>query len=188
VALLVVCCLPLATSAPARGAVSALAGLTKFGPLILAPLFAAGHGDRRPRQLALFVLGFLVAAAVVTLPLLPDGGLRELYDRSLGYQASRGSPFSVWGQAPSLHALQTLTKVGAVALAAAFFFVPRRRSTIQLAALAAALLIAVQVTANHWFYPYAVWFAPLVLIAVFARERGPEPVVRRGHHPVSRHV
>jgi multidrug transporter EmrE-like cation transporter len=188
VALLVVCCLLVATSAPARGAVSALAGLTKFGPLILAPLFAAGHGDRRPRQLALFVLGFLVAAAVVTLPLLPDGGLRELYDRSLGYQASRGSPFSVWGQAPSLHALQTLTKVGAVALAAAFFFVPRRRSTIQLAALAAALLIAVQVTANHWFYPYAVWFAPLVLIAVFARERGPEPVVRRGHHPVSRHV
>ena len=27
----------------------ALAGLTKFGPLILAPLFAAGHGERRPR-------------------------------------------------------------------------------------------------------------------------------------------
>ena len=37
---------------------------------------------------------------------------------------------------------------------------PRRRSTVQLAALGAALLIAVQVTANHWFYPYAVWFAP----------------------------
>jgi hypothetical protein len=188
VALLVVCCLLVVTSAPARGALSALAGLTKFGPLILAPLFAAGHGDRRPRQLALFVAGFVVAAAVVTIPLLPDGGLRELYDRSLGYQASRGSPFSVWGQAPSLHALQTLTKVGAVGLAIMFFFVPRRRSTVQLAALAAALLIAVQVTANHWFYPYAVWFAPLVLIAVFARERGPEPVVRRGHHPAARHV
>jgi hypothetical protein len=188
VALLVVCCLLLVTSAPARGAVSALAGLSKFGPLILAPLFAAGHGDRRPRQLALFVVGFLIAAAVVTIPLLPDGGFRELYDRSLGYQASRGSPFSVWGQAPSLHALQTLTKVVAVGLAAAFFFVPRRRSTQQLAALAACLLIAVEVTANHWFFPYVVWFAPLVLIAVFARERGPEPVVRRGHHPTATHL
>ena len=61
----------------------------------------------------------------------------------------------------------------AVGLAALFFFVPRRRSTVQVAALAAALLIAVQVTANHWFYPYVVWFAPLVLVAVFARQRGP---------------
>src|SRR5829696_6202608 len=98
VALLVVCCLLLVTSAPARGAASALAGLTKFGPLILAPLFAAGNGDRRTRPLALFALALLATAAVVTIPLLPDGGLRELYDRSLGYQASRGSPFSVWGQ------------------------------------------------------------------------------------------
>jgi hypothetical protein len=188
VALLVVCCLLVVTSAPARGAISALAGLAKFGPLILTPLFAAGNGDRRARPLTLFTLAFLAAAAVVTIPLLPDGGFRELYDRSLGYQASRGSPFSVWGQAPSLHFLQTLTKVGAVALAAAFFFVPRRRSTVQLAALGAALLIAVQVTANHWFYPYAVWFAPLALVAVFARERGPLPAVRRGHKPTATHV
>ena len=188
VALLVVGCLLVVTSAPARGAASALAGLTKFGPLILAPLFAAGNGDRRTRPLVLFALAFLVTAAVVTIPLLPDGGFRELYDRSLGYQASRGSPFSVWGQAPSLHALQTVTKVAAIGLAAAFFFVPRDRSTTQLAALGAALVIVVQVTANHWFYPYAVWFAPLVLIAVFARERGPEPIVRRGHHPTATHV
>jgi hypothetical protein len=178
VSFLVVCCLLVLSSPPARGAVSALAGLSKFGPLILAPLFAAGHGERRARPLILFTLAFLVTAAIVTLPLLPGGGFRELYDRSLGYQASRGSPFSVWGQAPSLHFLQTVSKVFAVGLAALFFFVPRRRSTIQVAALAAALLIAVQVTANHWFYPYIVWFAPLVLVAVFARQRGPEPAIR----------
>ena len=187
VAFLVVCCLLVVTSAPARGAVSALAGLTKFGPLLLAPLFAAGHGDRRSRPLLLFVLGFVVAAALVTIPLLPDGGFREFYDRSLGYQASRGSPFSVWGQAPSLHFLQTLSKVFAVALAAAFFFVPRRRTTAQLAALGAALLIAVQVTANHWFYPYAVWFAPLVLVALFAQERQPDPAIQARHHATGRH-
>jgi branched-subunit amino acid transport protein AzlD len=188
VAFLVVCCLLAVTSAPARGAVSALAGLSKFGPLLLAPLFAAGHGDRRTRPLLLFGLGFVVAAALVTVPLLPDGGFREFYDRSLGYQASRGSPFSVWGQAPSLHFLQTLSKVFAVALAAAFFFVPRRRTTAQLAALGAALLIAVQVTANHWFYPYAVWFAPLVLIALFAQERHPDPAIQARHHATGRHL
>jgi branched-subunit amino acid transport protein AzlD len=180
VALLVVCCLLVISSPPARGAASALAGLTKFGPLALAPLFAAGHGERRARSLVLFAAAFLVIAAVVILPLLPEGGFRELYDRTFGYQASRGSPFSVWGQAPSLDFLQTLSKAFAVALAALLFFVPRRRSTVQLAALAAALLIAVQVTANHWFYPYAVWFAPLVLVAAFALQRGPEPAVRPG--------
>ncbi len=178
VSFLVVCCLLVLASAPARGALSALAGLTKFGPLILAPLFAAGHGERRARPLALFAVGFLAVAAVVTIPLLPHGDFRELYDRTLGYQASRGSPFSVWGQAPSLHFLQTVSKVFAIGLALLLFFVPRRRSTVQVAALGAALLIAVQVTANHWFYPYVVWFAPLVLAASFARERGPESLFR----------
>jgi Glycosyltransferase family 87 len=188
VALLVVCCLLVLVSPPARGAASALAGLTKFGPLALAPLFAAGNGERRARPLILFALAFVVTAAVVTIPLLPDGGFRELYDRSLGYQASRGSPFSVWGQAPSLHALQTLSKAFAVAFAALLFFVPRRRSTVQVAALAAALLIAVQVTANHWFYPYTVWFAPLVLVAVFSAQRGREPAIRQRGRVLQSHI
>ena len=176
VALLVVCCLLVVSSPPARGAVAALAGLTKFGPLALAPLLAAGTGQRRPRPLLLFALAFVAVAALVTVPLLPDGGFRELYDRSLGYQASRGSPFSIWGQAPSLDPLQTVTKVLAAGFALALFFLPRRRNPVQLAALAAATLIAIQVTSNHWFYPYAVWFAPLVLIVVFAAQREAETV------------
>jgi hypothetical protein len=186
VSLLVVCCLVVIASPIGRGAFAAFAGLTKFGPLILGPLLAAGTGDRRVRPLVLFGFAFLLTAAIVTTPLLPDGGVRELYDRSLGYQASRGSPFSVWGQAPSLEPLQTITKVAAVALAFAFFFWPKRRSPAQIAALAAILLIAVQVTANHWFYPYTVWFAPLVLVAVFARERGAEPAVETPEHAAVR--
>ncbi len=58
VALLVVCSLLVVASPPARGALAALAGLTKFGPLALAPLLAAGTGDRRPRTLALFAAAF----------------------------------------------------------------------------------------------------------------------------------
>lgn len=168
VGLAVVACMLALASPPARGALAALSGLTKFGTLALVPLFAAGTGERRPRTIAVFALAFVAAAAIVTVPLLPDGGPRELYDRSIGYQASRGSPFSLWGQAPSLEPLQTLTKVFAVGLAVAVFFVPRRRSVAQVAALGAAVMIAVQLTANHWFYPYAVWFAPLVLAAIFS--------------------
>ena len=179
VALSVVAALFVLSSAPARGALSALSGLTKFGSLALAPLLAAGRGDRRPRTVAIFAASFFATAAIVTVPLLPDGGFRELYDRSAGYQASRGSPFSIWSLEPSLEPLQTATKVFAVALGIAVFFVPRRRTVPQVAALAAAVLIAVQVTATHWFYPYAVWFAPLVLVALFAAQRGPEPVVDR---------
>jgi hypothetical protein len=49
-------------------------------------------------------------------------------------------------------------------------------------------LIAIQVTANHWFYPYVVWFAPLVLVAVFAQQRGPEPSLRARPRAAARHV
>jgi hypothetical protein len=37
-------------------------------------------------------------------------------------------------------------------------------------ALAAAVIIAVQLPALHWFYLYIVWFLPLVLIAVLGVE------------------
>ena len=130
------------------------------------------------QPLALFVIAFVAVSVLVLAGPAVDPGLGTFWHRTFSSQANRDSPFSVWGQAPSLHFLQTVTKIVSVALAAAFFFVPGRRATVQLAALAAALLIAVQVTANHWFYPYAVWFAPLVLVAVFAAQRGPEPAAR----------
>jgi hypothetical protein len=40
------------------------------------------------------------------------------------------------------------------------------------AALAAAVLIAVQLGATHWFYFYVVWFLPLVLAALFVTQSG----------------
>ena len=52
-------------------------------------------------------------------------------------------------------------QVAAAVLAIIVAFVPRRRSLPQIAALAAAVLIAVQLFADHWFYLYIVWFVPL---------------------------
>ncbi len=162
----------LAIASPAgRGLMLALGAAAKFGSAALAPLFATGTGERRLRSAVIFAVVFAAVCAVLFLPFLPDGGLRELYDRTLGYQASRSSPFSVWGLAPSLHFLQTPVRLAAAALAAGLAFYPRWRSPIQVAALAAAVVVAVQLGATHWFYFYAVWFLPLVLAAAFGAER-----------------
>jgi hypothetical protein len=34
--------------------------------------------------------------------------------------------------------------------------------------MGAAILIAVELTATHWFYLYIVWFVPFVLVALMA--------------------
>ena len=52
---------------------------------------------------------------------------------------------------------------------------PRAKSAVQVAALAVAVIVAVQVGATHWFYFYVVWFLPLYLAAAFGE-----------HDPVNR--
>lgn len=153
-----------------RGALTALAAAAKFGPGALAPLFATSTGERRARSVGIFLGSFTLVALALTVPFIPDGGLRELYDRTLGYQATRSSPFSVWGLAPSLDFLQPIARAVAVALAIGVAFVPRVKTPVQIAALAAAVTIAVQLTATHWFYFYVVWFLPFALIALFASQ------------------
>jgi hypothetical protein len=178
----------LATAPAARGAAVALGAAAKFAPLALAPLLAGV--DRRWRSTAIFSVVLLAVLAATVLPFVPDGGLRELYDRTVGYQAGRPSPFSIWGQEPSLDWLQTGVKAGALVLALAVAFVPRRKDARQVAALAAAVLIAVQLGVSHWFYLYVVWFLPPLFLATLGayREpgptaRGPEPGVARSRSP-----
>jgi hypothetical protein len=139
----------------------------KFGTAALAPLFATAGGPRDRRGFLIFSGVFVALVALLFLPFVPNGGLNELYDRTLGYQADRSSPFSVWGLAPSLGALQDFARVAAIGLAVAVAFIPRAKTAIQVAALAAAVIIAVQAGATHWFYFYVVWFLPLYLVASF---------------------
>ena len=156
------------------GVALGLATAAKFVTLALAPLFAR----REPR---VFVAALLLVLVATVAPFVPDGGLRELYDRTIGYQASRPSPFSIWGQVDSLDWLQTVLKVAAVGLALLVAFVPRRVDLRQTAALGAAVLIAIQLVATHWFYLYIVWFVPFVLVALFAAHARPlrEPTADR---------
>jgi hypothetical protein len=170
VSALVVGALLVVTSAPARGIVGALAGLTKFAPLALGPLLLRGVGERWPRRRSVFgfVVAYAACAVVVMLPVLLDGNLRAFWHDTIAYQASRSAPFSIWGLWGGLSFAQHLVQGAAVALAVAVAFVPRgRRTVVEVAALGAAVIIAVQLGLTYWFYLYVVWFFPLVVLAAF---------------------
>lgn len=183
VAALLVATLLLAAKPLARGATLAAATWAKFVAAPLAPMYmtyregpsSAGGVRVRPRTqdtpgrpTLLFIFAFSLVTAVVLLWPAIDPGLKTFYDRTIASQTGRSSPFSVWGQAPSLEplriALLALTAIAAIA----FAFVPRHKSLVQLAALSAALLILLQLTLHHWFYLYIVWWFPLLLIALAA--------------------
>jgi hypothetical protein len=161
-------------AAAARGVAIGLGAAAKFAPLALAPLFATAGRERRLRSALLFAAVATALIVLLVVPFVPHGGLRELYDRTVGYQAGRPSPFSIWGQHPGLQWLQTVVKVGAAALALLVAFVPRRKSPRQVAALAAAILIALELAMTHWFYLYLPWFLPGFLVAVFAAYLPPD--------------
>jgi hypothetical protein len=161
-----------------RGALAALAGLTKFAPLALAPLLAT-HGletitarARRARALGAFAIAFGAAGALAFVPALRHDSLHEIYERTLVYQANRGSPFSLWGLY-GWHGAELVVEIAAVALALALAFIPRRPDVIGLAAACAAVVIAEQLGIEHWFYLYIPWFFPLVIVALLGRQRDP---------------
>jgi hypothetical protein len=149
-----------ASSPGGRGALITLAGMAKFAPLALAPLFAT-----HSRGALRFALGAAAALVPCVALILGYGGLHAFYDRTLGFQASRGSPFSIWGLY-GWDTAQAVAQGAAVLLAVAVAFLPRRRDLVGLSALAAAVLVALQLGVTHWFYLYIVWFLGPVLIAL----------------------
>jgi len=173
----------LASPAPARGAFVALAGWAKFAALLLAPLWLS-YPERPPLRglLARRPLGFAVGFAAATLAsfsvllLEPDPlhAVGVFWERTLGWQIGRESPFSIWdwrqyhAGLPDLHIAQLLLEALLVLGALGAFFWPRRKSPLQLAALTAALLIGFELVLTHWFYLYIPWFFPFVAIAILA--------------------
>jgi len=113
------------------------------------------------------VVAFVATVVVAMLPVLLDNNLHAFWHDTISYQAGRTSPFSVWGLWGHLGVVQHLVQGATVALAIAVMFVPRRRGVIEVAALGAAILIALQMGAGYWLYSYIVWFFPLVAVAMF---------------------
>ncbi len=166
---------------PLRGGFAALAGLTKFAPLALAPLLATHglweRGDRartRTRDLVTFAVAFAAIAAVASIPALRHDSLHTIYERTFAYQSDRESPFSVWGLYGGLGDWQGAVQLAAIALAVGLAVIPRRADVAGLAAACAAVIVAVQLGIDHWFYLYIPWFFPLVMIALLGRFGPPE--------------
>ncbi len=166
----------------ARGALLALAAMTKFAPLALVPLYAAGERgllDRVRagrgvglRPLIAFGMAFVAVAALMLAHPAIDPGLATFWERTVQSQVERDSPFSIWGLETSLRWLQLVVIVLTAGFALALAFVPRRRTIAGVAALTAAVLIAVELGADHWFYLYIPWFFGMVMIALTTCDPG----------------
>ncbi|MGB2876253.1 MAG: hypothetical protein WBB76_12370 [Gaiellaceae bacterium] len=169
----------LVTSPFARGASVALSGWTKFAPLVVAPLWASYPDALRWPRAKLVFAGAFVAATLAAFSILllephPLDAVGVFWRRTLGWQIGRDSPFSIWdwrqyhAGLPDLHVLQWVLEGALVAGAIGAYFLPRRKSPLQLAALTAALLLGVQLVLTHWFYLYLPWFFPFAAFAVLA--------------------
>ncbi|MDH3226518.1 MAG: DUF2029 domain-containing protein [Thermoleophilia bacterium] len=152
-----------------RGLMLGLAIAAKFTPAILLLLWLRNPFPRSSRrELGPALLGLLAAVLLTGWVLLLDGtdGIRAFYSRTLGYQAGRDSPFSIWGLNPDLRpaqiALIALFILGALALARW----PRRLDLLQMIALSGVMIIALELTLSHWFYLYIPWFLPFALVAL----------------------
>jgi hypothetical protein len=156
-------------SAPGRGVMAALAGMTKFAPFALAPLFMRGTDERlRWRAVITYGAAFALTVVVTMLPVVLHHDVKAFWDDSILYQSDRTTPFSVWGLWSGLGGLQSLLQGAVVALALGVAFLPSRRGVVEVAALGAGILIALQLTLNYWLYPYIVWFFPLAIVALVA--------------------
>ncbi|MGA8364999.1 MAG: hypothetical protein WB709_10825 [Solirubrobacteraceae bacterium] len=131
----------------------------------------------RARALTAFFCAFILTAVIVSIPALTHDSLHTIYERTIEYQANRGSPFSVWGLYGGLHGVQTAVQIAAIALALALAVLPRRPDVVGLAAACAAIVIAVELGVEHWFYLYIPWFFPLVMIVLLGVRPDPQ---RRG--------
>jgi hypothetical protein len=185
----------LVTSPWARGAALALSGWTKFAPLLLGPLWASyPDAFKRPREKLAFAGAFVVATLAAFSILLfephPLHAVDVFWHRTISWQIGRDSPFSIWdwrqyhAGLPDLHVLQWVLEGGLVAGAIVVYFLPRRKSPLQLAALTAALLLGFQLVLTHWFYLYLPWFFPFAAFAVLAPS--PQPAEAPATHAVER--
>jgi hypothetical protein len=163
VAMLLVATLLVLSRPAARGISLALATFTKFAPALLLPMLATYDGGRR--RFAVFSAAFALVATLAMLGTLIAPGLPSFWDRTIAYQGARDSPFSIWGQT-DLEPLRIAILLGVGSLSLVLAFWPKHKTPTQVAAFGAALLIGLQLTAQHWFYLYIVWFYPLLLVAI----------------------
>ena len=182
VALMVVASLVVIRYASMRGVLGAMAGLTKFAPLGLAPLLWRGVGRRLPSRWATarFAIAYVATIALAMAPVFVTHDWYWFWHDTIVYQSNRPAPFSIWGLWGGFYETLSLPEhivLGlAVLLGLAAPFWPRgERTMVEVAALGAAIIICMQMGITYWFYLYIVWFFPLVVVALVLAHPEPEP-------------
>ena len=147
-----------------RGAAALLAVATwfKLAPAVLVPPFLASLRGRRWWALAVIAAVSAVPLAIL-LALGGTSGVRSMID-AVGWQFNRGSPQSVWSVL-GIGGLQPLGQAGVLGLVAGASIMIRRDESfsgqpVRIAALVAAILIALQLSADYWAFLYLAWILP----------------------------
>jgi Glycosyltransferase family 87 len=164
----------------------AVAGWFKLAPFALLPVSLA---PLRGRSL----VRALAAIALVSVPMLALlfalGGLHgpEEMLHSMSYQFTRGSEQSVWS-ALGLDGLQPFSQGCVLGLIAAAVLKLRLEPELahdrtRMAALVAAILIGLQLSADYWAFLYLAWIMPMAGVSLLA-DRGSAAELAEAPAPV----
>lgn len=152
----------------------AAAGWFKLAPFALLPVCLA---PLRGRRLGAAVASIVLVSAPLIGLLVALGGVRGPTSmlHAISYQFSRGSEQSFWS-ALGIAGLQPLGQACVLGLIAGAAMKLRQepdlaRDRARMAALAAAILIALQLAADYWAFLYLVWVMPLVSLSVLGDVR-----------------
>jgi hypothetical protein len=177
------------SSALGRGA-SIFAGFSvKLYPIILAPLWMMHDGPKARRSIVDFILGGVGVLVLSFWVLLLDGvgggggplqALKLFYEKTIAFQSTRETPWTIFSQVPALHFLQQPLLAIVVFLAFVVAVWPTRRTMRRLAAFSAALIIGFELTTSYWFYPYVTWFEPFVFLALLTATNHKTPLDGEG--------
>jgi hypothetical protein len=147
----------------------AIAAWFKLAPAALVPMWLAPLRGRR----LIAAVGAMAAVSAAMLAIVVGvggvAGVRAMV-HAIAYQFSRGSPQSGWA-ALGVEWLQPVGQAGVLALIAAITVRMYRDRTLssdrtRVAALAATVLIGLQLTSDYWAFLYLVWVVPLLAMSV----------------------
>jgi hypothetical protein len=160
-------------------AMLAVAGWFKLAPFALVPIWLAPLRGRRLLAGLAALAGVSVAMLALLVGFGGTGGPAAMA-HALAFQFSRGSPQSLW-TVLGVGGLQPLAQAGALALIAGATVRLWRdpelaANRVRIAALAAAILLALQLVADYWAFLYVAWVVPLMAISLLAE---PVPHARR---------
>jgi hypothetical protein len=154
-------------------ALSAAAWFKAAPVALLPPLLARLRG----RSLGYAIASLLLTSALMVSALLALGGIGApaLMLRAISFQFTRSSPHTVWAVLGSMP-LQQLAEATTLALIVGAAVRARRDPSLagdrrRMAALVAAVLLGLQISASYWNYMYLVWAFPFLALSMLIETR-----------------